>query len=436
MLNKIKFSLRDDEFKKYFSNSSWMLFEQILRIFSGVFVGIYIARYLGPSNFGILSYALAISVFLIAISRLGMDSVLLREMVKVGSDIGRQNRLLGTAIWLMLFFSVSVFASLLIIFSALDEDLEVKICIFIVCLSSLFTPFLAIDYFYQSQFKAKISAVCKITSIAVMSLVKLVLIYVEADLIYFALAFLFDHIFLAVFLLITIFNSKGWTFFCFFEFKLAKRIMKSSWLMVVASVAVIINLRVDQIMIKEFIGFEEAGVYSAAVKFYESWAVLPNTIAISLLPAIFKLKEVNPDLYHKRIAQLIRVLFWMSVLVSTFTAFFSDSLVLLTFGPAYSESAALIGIVMWSSVFIALGSVSARYFTMENMERKILVRALVATFSNVILNLIFIPIYGLPGAALTTLFCAILSGYLMDWFDEDLKILLRLKHKAIFLRSL
>jgi O-antigen/teichoic acid export membrane protein len=136
MLNKIKFSLRDDEFKKYFSNSSWMLFEQILRIFSGVFVGIYIARYLGPSNFGILSYALAISVFLIAISRLGMDSVLLREMVKVGSDIGRQNRLLGTAIWLMLFFSVSVFASLLIIFSALDEDLEVKICIFIVCLSS------------------------------------------------------------------------------------------------------------------------------------------------------------------------------------------------------------------------------------------------------------------------------------------------------------
>ena len=85
--------------KRYLLNTSWVMAEQVFRIISAVFVGIYIARYLGPENFGILSYSLSIAAFVMAISRLGMDAVLVRELVNKPE---RHSQLLGTAFWLML----------------------------------------------------------------------------------------------------------------------------------------------------------------------------------------------------------------------------------------------------------------------------------------------------------------------------------------------
>ena len=45
-------------FRKYFVNTSWLLGERILRMAVSLLVGIYVARYLGPERFGLLSYAL------------------------------------------------------------------------------------------------------------------------------------------------------------------------------------------------------------------------------------------------------------------------------------------------------------------------------------------------------------------------------------------
>ena len=67
---------------EYFKNSSWMIFEYIVKIISVFFVTIYIARYLGPESFGLLTYALAILSIFMVLSRLGMESILVREVSK------------------------------------------------------------------------------------------------------------------------------------------------------------------------------------------------------------------------------------------------------------------------------------------------------------------------------------------------------------------
>ena len=43
-------------FRKYFANTSWLLGERILRMGVSLFVSIYVARYLRPERFGLLSY--------------------------------------------------------------------------------------------------------------------------------------------------------------------------------------------------------------------------------------------------------------------------------------------------------------------------------------------------------------------------------------------
>jgi O-antigen/teichoic acid export membrane protein len=87
---------------------------------------------------------------------------------------------------------------------------------------------------------------------------------------------------------------------------------------------------------------------------------------------------------------------------------------------------------MWTAVFASIGSVSARYFNVERMERKIAFRTMLAALINIGLNFLLIPKYGIEGAAMATLACTFFANYLMDWFDKDLRTLLKIKHRALF----
>lgn len=406
-----------------------MAAEQMLRIFTGVFVGIYIARYLGPEQFGVLSYVLALAAFILAIARLGMDAILVRELV---DDYERQNQLMGTAFWLMAgaAFICYFFVGLGIWY--VDEVVHVKIYAWIVSASAFFTSFLVIDYFFQSRLKSKNSAICKALTLFFMSVVKLCLIFLEADLFWFALASLMDHAVLAILLLLVVRKANGVGFFKFFNWKDACAMLKSAWPMVVTAVAALIYMRIDQVMIRNMLGLHELGIYSAAVKIYESWIMLPYVITVSLLPAIVRLKQGDEQTYQLRLIQLFRLLFWGSAAAAIVVFLIGEPLVVVAFGEAYRESVSVINIVMWTAVFASIGSVSARYLNVEHMERKIAFRTMVGAVLNVGLNFLLIPVYGIKGAAVATLICNFCAYYLMDWFDRDLQVLLRIKHKAVF----
>jgi len=425
MLNTI----RGGVFKRYFFNSSWMMAEQFLRIVSGVFVGIYIARYLGPERFGILSYILAISTFITAISRVGMDAILVRELVSAPE---KKQSLMGTAFWMMIVAALVSFIVVEAVIWNTSETFEIKIYTSIIAVSVFFTSFLVVDFYFQSQVKAKYSAICKSLALFLMSVLKLFLIFIQADLIWFVVAFLLDSVVLAIIFFIAAIKSKEIIFFSFFCWTEARQMLKSAWPMVMGAVAIQLYMRIDQVMIRNMLGLQEVGVYSAAVRIYEAWAIVIALVTVSLLPAIIKLKQGSLVEYHKRLRQLFRLVIWLSVLSAAVVTMLSDYLMLLAFGVEYKNSAPVLDIIMWTSVFAAMGSVSARYFNAEKMERKFALRTALAVVINIGLNFVLIPIYGIKGAAIATLACTFFANYLMDWFDRDLKILLKIKHGAMF----
>lgn len=403
--------------------------EQLIRIFTGVFVGIYIARYLGPEQFGVLSYVLALAAFVLAVSRLGMDAVLVRELVEIGD---KRNQLMGTAFWLMISAALVCYLVVGLGIWFVGEAAHVKIYVWIVSASALFASFLMIDYFFQSQLKAKYSAICKTFSLLLMSLVKLGLIFTGAELFWFVLASLIDHVVLAVLLLLALHKTYGVSFLKYFNWHDARSMLSSAWPMVLTAVAALIYMRIDQVMIRNMLGLHEVGIYSAATKIYESWIVLPYIISVSLLPAIVKLKQGSVLDYQRRLTQLFRLVIWMSALAAIIVSIISEPLMVIAFGEAYRESASVVSIAMWTAVFASMGSISARYFNVERMEKKIALRTALAAFVNIGLNLVLIPRYGINGAAIATLLCTIFANYLMDWFDKDLRDLLSIKHRALF----
>lgn len=406
-----------------------MLAEQILRIISGVLVGIYVARYLGPEQFGVLSYALAISAFVLAITRLGMDAVLVRELVGKSSD---QTALLGTAFWLMSLAAVACYGIAGVGVYYLEEGADIRLYVLIVAASTFFTSFLVVDYYFQSELKAKYSAICKFCALLFMSVFKLGLIFSGAELVWFVVAALLDNVLVALLFLSMFARLRGFHFLGSFSWPVAGVLLKSAWPMVLTAVAALIYMRIDQVMIRNMLGLREVGIYSAAAKIYESWIVLPYIISVSLLPAIVKLKQGSVLNYQRRLAQLFRLVIWMSALAAIVVSIISEPLMVIAFGEAYRESASVVSIVMWTAVFASMGSISARYFNVERMEKKIALRTALAALMNVGLNLVLIPRYGINGAAIATLLCTIFANYLMDWFDKDLRDLLAIKHRALF----
>lgn len=403
--------------------------EQFLRILSGVFVGIYIARYLGPEEFGVLSYVLAIATFMIAISRLGMDAILVRELV---STPEKEQLLMGTAFWMMVVAALGCYIFVGAVIWGTAELVSVKIYASIIAVSTIFTSCLVVDFYFQSQVRAKYSAICKSITLLFMSVVKLYLIFIHAELIWFVVAFLMDYAVLGVIFIVVASGGKGCGFLKYFSWLDAKQMLRSAWPMVLGAVAIQVYMRIDQVMIRSMLGLHEVGIYSAAVRIYEAWAIVTAIITVSLLPAIVKLKQGDEDSYYKRLTQLFRLVIWMSVLAAVAVSVVSEHLMVLAFGGEYRESAPVVDIIMWTAVFAAMGSVSARYFNVEKMEKKFAARTALAALLNVCLNFFLIPVYGIKGAAIATLMCTFFANYAMDWFDQDLKSLLRIKHRAIF----
>jgi len=81
--------------RKYFSNTSWLLGERILRMGVSFFVGIYVVRYLGPEKFSLLSYAISFVWLFSAFLDLGHREIIVRELVLYPEQ---HNIVLGSAI--------------------------------------------------------------------------------------------------------------------------------------------------------------------------------------------------------------------------------------------------------------------------------------------------------------------------------------------------
>ncbi|QKN06167.1 oligosaccharide flippase family protein [Escherichia coli] len=65
-----------------FSNSIWMILEKIISVFGLLFVTSYVAKYIGPSNFGILTYVASIFIIAQALSTFGSEHVLFKRIAK------------------------------------------------------------------------------------------------------------------------------------------------------------------------------------------------------------------------------------------------------------------------------------------------------------------------------------------------------------------
>ena len=406
-----------------------MFGEQVLRILAGLFVGIYVARYLGPEQFGIYSYAVAFAALFGAIAKLGLDGIVVRDLV---DHPDKRDIYLGTAFWLKLIGALLTLITLAFAVQFTDNDATTNLYIFIIGSGLIFQSFDVVDYYFQSKVLSKYVSISKLIQLALSSILKLYFIIIQADLFWFVLVSLIDQISFGFSLAFAYWRQKIGSFFWRFSVGTAKAMLRNSWPLILSGIAVIIYMRIDQIMIKEMLGEREVGLYSAAVKLSEAWYFVPVIITSSLFPAIVKAKKINLELYHQRLQRLCTLMAWLAIAIALPVTFLADSVVSLLYGYHYREAGSVLAIHIWGAVFVFLGVSSGAFFTVENYTKKTFYRTALGAFSNVMFNVILIPRYGINGAAIASVLSQFIANFAYDLFDSSIRNLVIIKTRALF----
>lgn len=430
MLSKILSLKNHQGFKRYFFNTSWLIAEKGLRILSGLFIGVWVARYLGPEQFGIFSYALAFTAIFAGIAKLGLDGIMVRELV---NHPEKRDTYLGTAFWLKILGAFIVMGVIAAIVPFTRNDATTNLFIFIIAAGLVFQSFEVVEFYFQSQVLAKIVSICKVIQLALSSMIKIYLVLTEAELFWFVLVTAFDALSLSVSYFIAYQLRKNPTFYKHFDLTIAKQLLKDSWPLIFAAIVVSIYMRIDQIMIKEMLGEYEVGIYSAAVRLSEAFYFIPMLITASLFPAILNAKNQSDELYKQRLQRLYTFMVWFAIVIALPMTFLSDWLILLLFGQTYQEAGQVLMIHIWAAVFVFLGVSFGKYLLAENLTKIAFQRTLIGAVSNVLLNLWLIPIYGVAGAAMATLLAQFMANVGYDPFDKRLHQQLKMKTKAFFM---
>ena len=416
-------------FIRYLKNSGWMMGEQLLRIISGLFVGIWVARYLGPEQFGLFSYVIAFASIFSGIAKLGLDGIVIRELV---NNPGKRDKYLGTAFWLKFIGAFVVMFLIITILPFTNNDIKTNCFIIIITFGLIFQCFEIVEFYFQSKVLAKISSICKVIQLSFSSIIKIFLVINEAELLWFVVFTAFDMLSLAVSYFVAYKTRKNPSFFKCFDINIAKKLLRDSWPLIFTAIVIIIYMRIDQIMIKELLGVYEVGLYSAAVKLSEAFYFIPMIITASLFPAILNAKNNSEKLYRKRLQRLYTFMVWLAVMIAIPMTFLSDWLVLILFGQVYQEAGQVLIIHIWAGIFVFLGVSFSKYLLTENLTKIAFKRTMIGAISNIILNLWMIPVYGVKGAAIATLLSQFIANLGYDFFDKQLHEQLVMKLKAIF----
>lgn len=410
MLNKIKALQGHQGFMKYFKNTSWLFGEKILRMIVGLFVGIWVARYLGPEQFGLFSYAQSFVGLFATIATLGLDGIVVRELVK---DPSRSDELIGTAFWLKLIGACIVLLLLGVTVNFTSNDNYTNILVFIIASATIFQAFNVVDFYFQAKVLSKYIVFANVISLFFSSIVKIVLILSEAPLVAFAWTVLFDSFILAFgFAYFYIRHSTFIIQHLRFNKSTAVVLLKDSWPLILSGIVISIYMKIDQVMIKEMMDAEAVGQYAVAVRISEAWYFIPMVIASSFFPAIINAKKKSEELYYARLQKLYDLMVWMAIAIALPMTFLSDWVVNLLYGGQYDKAGSVLMIHIWAGVFVSLGVVAGKWILVENLQRYTNYFLSLGMIVNLILNYYFIQLYGILGAAIATLIAQAVASYL------------------------
>lgn len=411
------------------ANTGWLFADRILRMGASLVIGVWLARYLGVQQYGLFNYALAFVTLFSPIFTLGLDDVVVRHLLRESSN---KEEILGTTFWLKILGGISSVLLAVITLFFLGEHETLKIwLVAILAMAGVFRATDTVELWFQSQVQSKYAVIAKNLAFLLNSLIKIALILTKAPLLAFAWITLAEFGMSAIGLLI-VYQIKTSSLLSWrWNFAEAKTLLKDSLPLIFSGFAILIFMKIDQVMLGQMIGNSEVGVYSAAVRISEIWYFIPGAIVSSVAPSIYAAKEKSESLYYQRIGQLLSLMTCMSLAIALPMTFLSDNIIMFMFGSGYAEAGPILAVHIWTSLFVFMGLATSPWFIAEGLNHVSLGKTLFGAILNIILNLLLIPKYAGLGAAIATIISQASAAFLCNAFDKRTQKIFKIQVRSL-----
>ena len=391
-------------------NAAWIIACRVIQAVLALLVTMLSARYLQPAGYGLINYAASIVAFVAPIMQLGLNSILVQECVNAPEKEGET---LGTALT-MSFFS-GLFCILGVIAFAYVCNPHEKQTIIVCALYGVLLVFQALsmmEYWFQAKLKSKYTSIVMLIAYAVTSAYKILLLVFGGHIYWFALSQALDYLLIAVALLVLykMLSKQKLRF----SWAAAKRMFAKSKHYIVSSLMVTIFAQTDRIMIKHMIDDSATGYYSAAVACAGMSGFVFGAIIDSARPSIFESKKADTGDFERNVSRLYSVIIYLSLLQCIVITCFSPLIVKILYGNDYGPAVNALRLIVWYTTFAYLGSVRNIWILAESKQKYLWILNLSGAVMNVLLNFIFIPFWGIMGAALASLITQIFTNVIMN----------------------
>lgn len=395
LLTKIKSILKHEGFKKYASVTAWKSLVNSFTIFVNFIVSIYLARILGPENYGLLSFV--ISFFAIA----GIDIFIINKLLikKINEKEYALEEIMGSAFLIKFISHFSSIIIVLLIAILFGIEKYTLFLLLIFSIISLFKPFEVIRTYFNAE--SNVSSISKLDFVikTISSVIRILFVVIGTGIIGVLLSYIIQWM-LNAFIEIHLYRKivgpiKKWKI----NKKITEYFIKNSWPFTISTLSAAIYLRIDQIFIKLFLGSDSVGIYVVAVKFSETFLFIGTMISLSLLPAILNSYKENLTKYKDRMKKLFSFLFYSSLFISIILIIINPIIIEKLYGTDYLESISVFKIYIWTIVGYYIFEGLQQFLLAENKFKTILYINTSMMIVAVVSNFILIKKMGIIGGA-------------------------------------
>lgn len=416
---------------KVAKNAGWIIGGRLGNRLLAFFVGILTARYLGPSNYGLINYATAYTTFFASICSLGINSIIVKNFMDHPEEEGTT---IGTT--LLLRATSSFLSAIMIVGIVSVVDRNEPVTIAVVALSSIgmiFQIFDTLNYWFQARLQSKYSAIASLAAYASVSVYKVILLVLGKSVGWFAAASALDYLVLAG-ILLAAYLKKGGMRFRFSRVK-AKELLSSSSSFIISGLMISVYASTDKLMLKQMLDETMVGHYSMAVSISTIWTFVLSAIIDSFYPGIVQSFSAGRTEFERRNRQLYAIVFYIAVAVSATICLLARPIITLLYGSAYLPAVQPLRVIIWYTAFSYLGVARDIWIVCQNLQRHLKYLYISAAIINIALNAVLIPLWNASGAAAASLITQLSTALLLPALIRPLRPNAKLMLDAVLFRG-
>ena len=410
-------------------NTGWLVADKVVRLGVGLFVSVWVARYLGPERFGALNYVQAVVWLISALATMGLPDIVVRDFVR---EPKRSAEIASTALALRLLgAAVSIAIATITIIVARPDSSELVLMSIVLGASFLPQALDVVDQLCQARNQVRPVVIMRNVAFLTAAAAKIAAILLGAPLMVFAGLITFEFALVGIALYVYSRRLELGLTLANASLPEARRLLGESWPLIVRLLAIGIYMRIDQVIIGQLLNDRAVGIYAAAMRISEIWYFIPVAMMTAFVPRLAAEHAKSTQSYEALLLKVMRVIVVISAVAALSLSIGATFVVGVLYGAEYAGAAQVLAVHAWSGLFVGLGVASSSWFVNNGLLRFALYQALAGAAVSAALNFALIPYFGVIGAAWASITSYAVSAVLLNLFFAPTRPIFRLQMRAI-----